>query len=153
MASALFGIGRNHFAEGDILWKTSGGSTINCLLVDTGVENPYSTIDTIEHLDDITATALIPNANTGTADYTDALAEDVTLGNPTATLGVCDADDITFCTVASTEASVEGLVLYKFVTDETASIMIAWVEFSAVTPNGGDITIQWDSGANKIFKL
>jgi hypothetical protein len=22
-----------------------------------------------------------------------------------------------------------------------------------LTPNGGDVTIQWDNGANKIFKL
>jgi len=38
----------------------------------------------------------------------------------------------------------------------TESPLIAYIDTAtglAVTPNGGDITIAWDSGANKIFKL
>lgn len=38
----------------------------------------------------------------------------------------------------------------------TESPLIAYIDTATglpVTPNGGDITIAWDSGANKIFKL
>lgn len=39
---------------------------------------------------------------------------------------------------------------------QTDSPLIAYIDTATglpVTPNGGDITIAWDSGANKIFKL
>ncbi len=38
----------------------------------------------------------------------------------------------------------------------TAQRLIAYIDTATgmpVTPNGGDITIAWDNGANKIFKL
>ena len=37
-----------------------------------------------------------------------------------------------------------------------AQRVIAFIDTATglpVTPNGGDITITWDNGANKIFKL
>lgn len=40
MASGLFDSGRNRFARGDTLWKSSAGSTIKCALIDTGVTMP-----------------------------------------------------------------------------------------------------------------
>jgi len=39
---------------------------------------------------------------------------------------------------------------------ESTSRLIAWIDTGTnlpVTPNGGDITVQWDAGANRIFKL
>jgi hypothetical protein len=66
-----------------------------------------------------------------------------TLGTKTATNGVADAADSTFTAV--TGATVEALVIYK----DTGSAATGL----PVTPNGGDITIVWDNGTNKIFKL
>lgn len=86
----------------------------------------------------------------------------VTLTNKTITGGVFDADDITFAAVpagSSTAAAAEAIILYL----ETGGTgtpaddrLIAYFDTATglpVTPNGGDITIAWDSGANKIFAL
>jgi hypothetical protein len=38
----------------------------------------------------------------------------------------------------------------------SAQRLIAWIDTGTnipVVPNGGDVNITWDSGANKIFKL
>ena len=105
-----------------------------------------------------------------TADYTVNLATDdfladiaaggrvATSGNlasKTITLGVFDAADITFSAVTGDVS--EALVIYKDTTDADTSPLIAYIDTVSsglpVTPNGGDITITWDSGANKIFAL
>ncbi len=62
-----------------------------------------------------------------------------TLGTKTITLGVFDAADITYTAVT---ASTSALLAY----------IDTIVGFPLAT-NGGDITIIWDSGANKIFAL
>jgi hypothetical protein len=135
MASGLFDSGRNRFARGDTLWKASAGSTIKCALIDSGV--------TVPNLATHTTMSDLRTAVVGTDGA-------MTLLDPTA--GVVDANDVTFSAV--TGNSVEGIVIYHEVSASDANrFLLAWEEFTAVTPNGGDITIQWDSGANKIFKL
>ncbi len=65
--------------------------------------------------------------------------------------GACDASDVVFSAV--TGNSVEGVVLYKYNAADSAAPLLVWVEFTAVTPNGGDITIQWQATTPFIFKL
>ena len=53
-------------------------------------------------------------------------------------------------------AVVSAFVIYKKVSTEANSLLIAFFDTATampVTGNGGDITIIWDTGANKIFKL
>lgn len=48
------------------------------------------------------------------------------------------------------------IVIVRDTGADATSPLIALIDTATglpVTPNGGDITIQWDSGANKIFKL
>lgn len=101
-----------------------------------------------------------------TADYTVDLAADDfladiaeagrvgTSGNlsgKTTTGGVFDADDVTLSAVSGHES--EALVLYKDTGSAATSPLIAYIEIAAVTPNGGDITVTFDAGANKIFAI
>ena len=77
-----------------------------------------------------------------------------TLASKTVTNGVFDAADVTFTSV--TGATVEALIIYKDTGSSATSPLIAYIDTAtglAVTPNGGDITITWDNGANKIFAL
>ena len=135
MASGLFDNGRNRFARGEVLWKASAGSTIKAVLIDTAVTAPNLATHTT--MSDLRSAVV----GTDTA---------VTLADPAA--GVCDANDVTFSTV--TGAHVEGVVIYQEVSASDANrLLLGWLEFTAVTPNGGDIVIQWDSGANRVFKL
>ena len=130
MASGLYDAGREAFLTGSIDVSTD---TIKVSLIDTGTY----TVDLATHdfYNDL-------SGEVGTA---------VTLGSKTTTAGVFDAADATFSSVSGN--TVEAVVIWKDTGVASTSPLIAYVDGLSVTPNGGDITIQWDSGANKIFKL
>lgn len=134
--SALYGKGREGFLGGDIDWENDD---VRMILVDIGLYTVL--IDVHDMLDDIPAGARV--------------AVSGALGSKTIPLGVADAADVT-C-IGVTGASIEALVLYKHTGTESTSRLIAYIDTASsglpVTPNGGDITVIWDNGANKIFKL
>lgn len=135
MANALYDKGREGFLDGSIDWDTD---TIKAVLLDAADYTPNMATD--DNLDDVPSGARI-----GTPQ---------TLGSKTVTSGVADAADITFPTVTGDQA--EYLLIYKHTGTESTSRLIALIDTATglpVTPNGGDITVQWDNGANKIFKL
>lgn len=134
MANALYDSGRNAFLTGDIDWVAD---TIKAVLVDTA---DYTVnLSTHDFLDDVAAGGRVATG---------------TLASKTATAGVADAADLTFSTVTGDVS--EALIIYKDSGVEGTSQLIAYIDTATglpVTPNGGDIVVQWDSGANKIFKL
>lgn len=70
----------------------------------------------------------------------------------TVTNGVFDAQDITLSSVTGDQS--ESLTIYKDSGVEGTSFLFINIDAATglpVTPNGGDITITWDSGDNKIF--
>lgn len=135
MANALFDKGREGFLDGSIDWDTND---VRLILVDHGTDTPN--VSTDDNLDDIAAGARVAVSNA--------------LDSPTVTNGVADAADEVLSAVAG--ATVESIVIYKHTGTEGTSRLIAYIDSAtglALTPNGGDVTIVWDSGANKIFKL
>lgn len=135
MANALYGKGREGFLDGSIDWDTD---TIKACLVDTGAYTV--SIDVHDNLDDIAGGAIIATSGA--------------LSGKTVTLGVADADDVTFSTVSG--ATVEAIVIYKDTGSAATSRLIAYIDTATglpLTPNGGNVTVAWDNGANKIFKL
>ena len=99
------------------------------------------TVDLTNHnaLDDIPAGARVATA---------ALTGESIAG------GVFDADDLTFTAVTGDPS--EAVIIYKHTGTESTSLLIAYIDTATglpVTPNGGNIVVQWDNGANKIFKL
>ena len=136
MANALYGKGREGFLDGSIDWDTDD---IRVILVDMA-DYPAFSIDVDDNLDDIPTAARVK--------VSDALA------SKTVTLGVADAADKTLSAVTGDVS--EALVIYKHTGVESTSRLIAYIDSATglpVTPNGGGIAIQWDGGANKIFKL
>ncbi len=133
MASGLYDKGREGFLDGSIDWDTD---TIKVVMVDSA---DYTVaLATHDFIDDVPVIARV-----GTAQ---------TLATKTVTAGVADAADVTFTAV--TGDSVEALVVYKDTGSEATSRLICYIDgFTAVTPNGGNINVAWDNGANKIFKL
>lgn len=80
---------------------------------------------------------------------------DQTLTSSTGTNGVWDAADPTFTSVAVNGTRTVGAVaLFKFVTNDAGSFPFVYLDgFTAVTPNGGNLTLVFDNGANKILSL
>jgi hypothetical protein len=136
MASGLFDTGRASFLKGDLHWYTSTAEDWRCALIDTAVVAP----------------------NLATHDFYDDLSSAV-VGTPvsftsstlTGVAGAADGEDIVFTSV--TGAHVEGVIIYKWTGTAGTSNLACWVEFTAVTPNGGNITIQWQATSPYIFKL
>jgi hypothetical protein len=137
VANALFDKARESFLSQSpaLDWDTD---TIKVVLVDHGVDTPAPATD--QFLSDIAAGARIATSGA--------------LTGKTVTAGVADAADVTIAAVSG--ASVESIVVYKDTGVDTTSPLIAFIDTATglpFTPNGGDVTIQWDNGANKIFKL
>jgi hypothetical protein len=135
MANALYDLGRQAFLDGDIDWSADN---IKCVLVDAADYTVNLTTDNA--LDDIPAGARVATSGN--------------LASKTSTAGVADAAPITFSTVTGDQS--EALVIYKDSGVESTSLLIAYIDSATglpVTPNGGDITVTWNNGANKIFKL
>lgn len=135
MANALFDKARQRFLEGQFNWNTD---TIKAVLVDTGTYTVN--LSAHEFLSDIGTGARITTSGAFTGKTT--------------TGGAADANDVTFTSV--TGASIEAIVLYKDTGTDATSPLIAFIDTATglpITPNGGDIIVTWDNGANKIFKL
>lgn len=133
------------FAAGQLSWANDGGGNIKALLVDTGLY----TVDLTNHefLSDIPAGARI--AMSGALD---GLSVDDPVG------GVLDADDETIFGV--TGGTVEATVFLKDTGVASTSPLIIFNDNIVInggppplTPDGGDVTLTFDNGGNRIGVL
>jgi len=135
MANALFDAGREAFLAGNLDWD---GHDIKLVFVDHADDNPDVGVD--DNLDDIAAAGRVGTSGNFAAK--------------TVTDGVADADDVTVTSVSGDQ--FESIVIYRDSGAEATSTLIAKIDTATglpYTPSGGNITVTWDSGANKIFKL
>lgn len=137
MANAIYDLARKAFLDGNIAWLSAN---IKAVLVDTGAY----TVNLVTHefLSDIPVGARIATSGN--------------LATKTSTAGVADADDVVFANVSPAGTTVEALVLYVDTGVTGTSRLICYIDTATglpVTTNGADITVVFDSGANKIFKL
>jgi len=135
MANALYGKGRGHILDADIDWSVND---IKFSFMDSA---DYTLqIDVDEAQDDLTDAGIVATSGN--------------LSSKTSTLGVADAEDEVVSTVTGDQ--FEYIVLWMDSGTDTTSWLICCIDTATglpCTPNGGDITVQWDAGANKIFKL
>jgi|SRR5262252_4543149 len=142
MASALWDPGREGFLAGEIDWDTA--------VVKASLVRGY------------TFTAAHKFVSDATGAGATLVSTSAALGTKTITSGVADAADVTFSAVPS-GAAITAIFVFQSsaVTGgadvaATAQRLIAFIDTATglpVTPNGGDITVAWDNGANRIFKL
>lgn len=135
MANALFDKGREAFLGGDLDWDAH---TIKLVFVDHADDNPDVATD--DNLDDIAAAGRVATSGA--------------FAGKTKTNGVADADDVTLTSVTGDQ--FESIVIYRDTGVESTSTLIAKIDTATglpFTPSGGNVTVTWDSGANRIFKL
>jgi len=135
MANTLYPKAKQSFLTGEINLTSD---TIKIQLIDSA-DYTYSAAH--DNFDDVAA-----GSRVGTA---------VALASKTVTDGVFDAADVTFSSVTGDVS--EALIIYKDTGTESTSKLIAFIDSASsglpVTPNGGNITVTFDSGSNKIFAL
>jgi hypothetical protein len=138
MANGFYLKGMKHFAFGDIVWKAAGGSTIKASLIDAA---DYTVnLSTHEFLSDVAGAGI---EETGTITLTDA-ADD----------GIVDGSDVVL--VATAGDQCEGILVYKDTGVAGTSPLLFWWDTGVgglPVTLGGDVTISWDNGANKIAKI
>lgn len=139
MPNGFFQHGMKHFARGDVLWKAAGGSTIRIGLVDTA---DY-TVDLVNHE--------FRNA-AGLAAGIEEISGNMTLIDAAAD-GVVDANDITFSGTAGDPC--EGISLWRETGAAATDELLFWWDSAAGLPVtlGGDVTVIWDNGSNKIARI
>ena len=82
------------------------------------------------------------------------VATSANIASKTVTDGVFDGGDVTFNTVSGDPS--EAVILYHDTGVEATSRLVAFIDTATglpVTPNGGNINVQWDNGANRILAL
>lgn len=134
MANALYDPGREGILDGTI--SVSSG-TIKALLATSGY-----TPNTASH-------KFVSDIGSG-----NIVARSSAFTSKTETGGVFDAADITYPAV--TGSICNYIVLYSDTGTDSTSRLIGIIDTATglpVTPNGGDISVTWDNGANKIFRL
>lgn len=142
MSNSLFDTARQGFLDGSIDWDTA---TIKVALV-----RGYTFNAAHQFISDVTGASGV------------LAATSAALSSKTVTNGVADAADITFSAVASNASNHYLLVFQSSAVTggsdvaATAQRLIAWIDTGTnlpVVPNGGDVTVVFDNGANRIFKL
>jgi hypothetical protein len=135
MSNKLYDKGRQKFLDGAISWSSDD---IKVVLVQIGVG--HYVVDLVN--DEFIASIVVGDRAATTSNLT----------SKDSTTGIADAATATFSLVAAGPAC-GALVIYQ---DAGSFPLIAYIDDATnlpVTPNGADIVISWDAGANKIFKL
>ena len=138
MSNALYDKGREGFLDGTIDYDTN---TIKANLVD---KDKYTYSAAHQFL-----TSVGSSARAGTA---------TTLTSKTVTSGVAGAANSTFVSVTA-GTTVGAVILFKDTGSSGTSNLICYIDQTStggtfsVIPSGGNIIVNWSTGANKIFKL
>lgn len=135
MANFLYNKAKQKFLGGDLDLETAD---IKVVLVDTDLYTANQATD--EFITAIAAGARVATSgNLTTKSITD---------------GVFDADDVTLTSVTGAES--EAIVIYHDTGVEGTSSLIAYIDTGTglpITPNGGDIVLQFSGSTTKIFSL
>jgi hypothetical protein len=137
MANAIYGKGREAFGNAGVNW------TSDAIHVDL-LDSADYTVSI--NADQFHSTTTVPTA-----------ARVATFGPLTSkanVLGTLDAADVTFSTVTGDQS--ELLVIWKNTgTDATSPLLFLFDTATGlpVLPNGGNITVAWDNGTNKIATI
>lgn len=135
MANALFAFYREQALKADVDLDDS----IVLVFVDHADDTPVPATD--DFLDDILSAARVATSGA--------------FASKTFTGGVFDAADVVLASV--TGDPFESIVIYNNTPGtEATKDLIAFIDTATglpTTPNGADITVQWDSGANRIFAI
>lgn len=138
MASIVFNVAKGAFADGTLDWD---GDDIRVLLLsdDTDIDTDLATVAAV--LGEAGNTEITTTGYTRKVIANRAVA--VNSGDDRAEL---DGDDAEWLAIGdNTQTAVAALVYQHDAGGDSASVPIAYVDFTDTTLNGGDFTVQWSS--------
>lgn len=132
MVNALYDKARESFLMGDLDWETQNFKVV-------GVDATYTpNIATHQYLSDITG-VVCTSSNLSSKSWT---------------AGVADAADVTFPTV--TGATIVRWIVYQDTGTSSTSRLVAMYDTASglpTIPDGTNITVTWDNGASRMFRI
>lgn len=134
MSNTLYDFGRQGILDGSIAMSSA---SVKAMLVTSGYTPNTSTHE------------FVTDVGSG-----NIVARSAALSSQTYSAGVYNAANVTFSSVSGSACSY--IILFADTGTDSTSRLIGIIDTATglpVTPNGGNITITWDTGANKIFKL
>lgn len=150
MAEGVYNHARFLVGEGTVLFTSSGpgvaDTTFGIMLVSTD----YTFDITQDVIDDGTTddpASYEPSTTTGYARQ--SIGSRTVTEDDTGNRGDIDVADVTFSSVSSGAGVIGGAIIYAELaaTDTSGRRLISYYDTGfPVTPNGGDITIQWSTG-------
>jgi hypothetical protein len=127
MANVIYDLGRESFLKGEISWDADNIVTV--------------LVDLADYTANLATDQFITSVPAGAR-----VAVSGNLASKTTTDGSADAADVTFSSVTGDIS--EALVIYQNTGVEGTSRLIAYIDTATglpVTPNGGDIQVQWSA--------
>lgn len=150
MAEGVYNHARFLIAEGTILFTSSGpnvaDTTFGVMLVSTGYTLDIDQ-DTVDNQTTNDPQSYEPSTTTGYGRQT--LGNRTVTEDDTGNRGDIDIADVTFTAVSSGAGVIGGAVIYAELAanDSSGRRLVSFYDTGfPVTPNGGDITIQWSTG-------
>lgn len=140
MASVVYNEFKRASAAGEIDLDT-GGNDIRVALLMTNTTADTEN-DAKVYVGDFTTLDECDGANY----VRKALANEAVNKDDTNDRAEFDADDVTWTALGNGTRAIQGALIYKHVTNDTDSPIIAFVEFSATqNPGGSDFTVSWNA--------
>lgn len=135
MANNLYTKAKESFLKGEIDWLNDN---IRIALIDTGIY----TVDIINHqyLSDVAPSSIVTTSGVLSGKSVDG--------------GVVDATDVSF--ISGILSNVQAIIIYQDNGLSSTSRLIAYIDTGADLPfiqTASPVSVLWDEGANKIFKL
>ena len=145
-ASTFYPTAKKKIADGTLVYNTD---TINCVMLLA----TYTPVATDEFLSAVANTNRVGNNNLISAGGTAT-----TLAGKSTTIASSAVEfrattPVVFTTVAASIGNVDKLLCYKDTGVETTSPLLAWIEFTAVDPNGGTINVNLTGGGGYVVRL
>jgi len=136
MANAWYDSGLEGFAGGDVAWDTSD---IRSILIDEADDTIDLAVD--DFLDDRAAGARV--------------AVSGSFASKTQTDGYLDADDVTFTSVSGDPVESLDIYCHDGGADTARRLLLNFDTATGlpITPDGGNIVVQWDNTTNRIARL
>ena len=139
MANLIYDSARAKFADGFLSWSDQWTDVLAVLVTSYTFSNSHGTMqDVFASGGQEVAAANIMNRS---VDAT----------------GACDADDTVFASVSGAQITAVLVVQDKgYGLDPADAHLIAHYDTGVgfpYTPQGGNITVQWDNSTNKVFRL
>lgn len=134
MPNSLYNYARQSYLTATLDWLTI---TAKVVLIDTA---HYSFNATHQFYSSVSGSAIV--------------AGPVAITTPVAVDGAAGGDNVTFSGVSG--ATVRAIIGFEDTGTAGTSRLIFYIDTATglpITPNGGDIILQWDTGVNLIFRV